>query len=82
MVLEKEGASYTIVTSGSEVQHCVAIAQELGLRVVSVPSLSLFKAQSSEYRKSVLKTDRDHTISVEPYIALGWESIAANHIGV
>lgn len=61
---------------------CVEIAKELGLRVVSIPSMTLFKEQSEEYKKKVIKTSRCHTISVEPYVTFGWEGFAAHNIGI
>ena len=57
-VLKKEtGALDTILlASGSEVEHCMKAAEQLGdgVRVVSMPCMERFDRQSDEYRASVL----------------------------
>lgn len=82
MIHENEAAEFTLISSGGEVHICVEIAKELGLRVVSMPSMTLFKQQSAEYKNKVIKTSRCHTISVEPYATFGWEGYAAHNIGI
>ncbi|MDD5350533.1 MAG: transketolase [Chthoniobacteraceae bacterium] len=57
-VLVKETAPLEtiLLAAGSEVQHAVAAAKELGagVRVVSVPCMERFERQNTEYRESVL----------------------------
>ncbi|MEI8233566.1 MAG: transketolase [Verrucomicrobiota bacterium] len=57
-ILVKETAPLEtiLLAAGSEVQHIVAAAKELGagVRVVSVPSMERFERQSAAYREAVL----------------------------
>ena len=57
-ILVKETAPLEtiLLAAGSEVQHAVAAAKELGagVRVVSVPCFERFERQSAEYREAVL----------------------------
>lgn len=76
-----EAASATpdviIMATGSEVQLAIEAreqlhAQGIGARVVSVPCLEWFDAQSAEYREAVLPTDVRARVSVEAGIAQCW----------
>ena len=64
-----------LVATGSEVQHCVAAAKELGAgtRVVSLPCWSRFLRQDAAYRESVLPKAVTRRVSIEAGVTLGWE---------
>jgi len=63
-----------LIGTGSEVQHCVAAAKELGagVRVVSMPSMELFDAQSDDYKESVLPSSCQKRVSIEAGVTLPW----------
>lgn len=82
VIYECPGAKFTLLSSGSELALALAAGTALACRVVSVPSYTLFCEQSAEYRSQVLAADRDHCISIEPYVQFGWERLAAHHIGI
>lgn len=73
-VKEKGELDTILIGTGSEVQHCVAAAKELGdgVRVVSMPSMELFDAQSADYKESVLPASCQKRISIEAGITLPW----------
>lgn len=78
VIVEQEGdALVTLISCGSELQFAVAAAEELSsscgisTRVVSMPCISLFEAQTSEYQDAVLGSAQ-HIISVEAYISSMW----------
>ena len=68
-VLKKEtGALDTILlASGSEVEHCMKAAEQLGdgVRVVSMPCMERFDRQSDEYRASVLPSSCTRRVAIE-----------------
>ncbi len=76
-VLVKETAALTtiLMATGSEVQHCVAAAKELGAgtRVVSLPCWTRFQRQDAAYRESVLPKAIRRRVSIEAGVTLGWE---------
>ncbi|MGO9713346.1 MAG: transketolase [Polyangiaceae bacterium] len=76
-VLVKETAALEtiLIATGSEVQHCVAAAKELGAgtRVVSLPCWSRFERQDAAYRESVLPKAIRRRVSIEAGVTLGWE---------
>lgn len=66
-----------LMGSGSEVGLIVAAAEQLSaagrqVRVVSVPSMELFRAQPREYRESVLPRDCRHRLAVEAGVPMPW----------
>lgn len=63
-----------IIATGSEVQHAVKAAEKLGAgaRVVSMPSMLRFDAQSAEYRESVLPKSCKKRISIEAGVTGLW----------
>jgi len=75
-IIKKETAplSLIILAAGSEVQHAVAAAEELGagVRVVSVPCMSLFDRQSAEYKESVLPKDFRKRVAIEAGVSGLW----------
>ena len=63
-----------IMASGSEVQHAMAAAEQLGdgIRVVSMPSMNLFNKQSKEYRDSVLPPPCLKRVAMEAGVGSMW----------
>lgn len=66
-----------IIASGSEVSLAYDAAMELckrgiGARVVSMPSMEVFEAQSPEYKESVLPSQITNRISVEAGATMPW----------
>src|SRR5262249_11099689 len=67
-----------LIGTGSEVQLCVAVHEELGRRgigsrVVSMPSWELFEQQDEQYRASVLPPRIRARVAVEQAATLGWD---------
>jgi transketolase len=76
VLVKESGALETIlIGTGSEVQHCVAAAKELGngIRVVSLPCWTRFERQDAAYRESVLPKAIRRRVSIEAGVTLGWE---------
>jgi len=66
-----------LMGTGSEVSLCVQAyeqlsAQGIAVRVVSIPSWELFRAQPQEYRDSVLPPSATARVSVEAASTFGW----------
>ncbi len=81
-----EDPDVVLIGTGSEVQLCVAAADQLaaeGLaaRVVSMPSWELFAEQDDEYRATVMGVDVPR-ISVEAGSTFGWSSWADASVGI
>ncbi len=82
-VLQKEtGELKTILmASGSEVEHIVEAAKELGdgVRVVSMPCLERFDRQSEEYKESVLPSSCKRRVSIEAGVSgLWWKYVGCS----
>ncbi|HEY4186830.1 MAG TPA: transketolase [Polyangia bacterium] len=75
-VLVKETAALEtiLIATGSEVQHAVAAAAELGpgTRVVSLPCFSRFERQPGTYRDDVLAPTCTRRVSLEAGVTRGW----------
>ncbi|MFP4352606.1 MAG: transketolase [Puniceicoccaceae bacterium] len=72
---KESGALETILlASGSEVQHALAAAGELGegTRVVSVPSFEIFERQAESYREEVLPSACRKRVAIEAGVTLPW----------
>ena len=66
-----------IIATGSEVElalkaHDELLKQGIDVRVVSMPSMELFDAQSEEYKNSVLPNDVRKRVVVEAAMEFGW----------
>lgn len=66
-----------IIATGSEVELAMNSAEELnkkgyGVRVVSMPSMDLFEAQSKEYRNSVIPKEIRKRVSIEAAATAEW----------
>jgi len=69
-----------LMASGSEVDHIVNAAKELGdgVRVVSMPCLERFDRQSCEYKKSVLPCDVKSRVAIEAGVSgLWWKYVGS-----
>ncbi|MGH7280120.1 MAG: transketolase [Polyangiaceae bacterium] len=80
-----------LMATGTEVQHAVTAAKDLGpgTRVVSMPSWERFERQTQAYRDEVLPPSCKRRVSIEAGITLGWskwvgdsgKSIGIDHFG-
>jgi transketolase len=63
-----------IIATGSEVQHAVAAAKQLGggIRVVSAPCLERFDRQEPSYREEVLPSTCRKRVSIEAGVTSYW----------
>lgn len=63
-----------LLASGSEVQHALAAAEQLGAgtRVVSMPSMEIFDRQSADYRESILPDSCRKRIAIEAGVTQAW----------
>jgi len=73
-VKEKGELKTILIGCGSELQHAVAAAKELGdgVRVVSIPCTERFNAQSAEYRESVLPSSCRRRVAIEAGVSDAW----------
>lgn len=76
-------AKVTIIATGSEVSIALEAQKdlqrdEIAVRVVSMPSMELFEAQSEEYKKSVLG-EKTLKIAVEAGVSFGWDRYIGNN---
>jgi transketolase len=79
-----------LIGTGSEVSVCLEAmalleADDLKVRVVSMPSWTLFDAQDDDYQESVLPADVA-TLAVEASTSFGWgrwadDSVSIDHFG-
>merc|ERR1712151_553639 len=73
-VVECESPELVLVATGSEVSLCVDAAKEMSgknIRVVSMPSWELFRAQPASYKDALLPKDVPK-MSVEAAVTMGW----------
>ncbi len=66
-----------LISTGAEVPPTLAAARQLAaegtrVRVVSMPCMELFEAQSPEYRRQVLPASVAARLAVEPGVSLSW----------
>ena len=65
-----------LIASGSEVELAVKakaeLAAEMNVRVVSMPCMELFEAQSAEYKESVLPKAVRKRVAIEALSDFGW----------
>jgi len=73
-VKEKGDLTTILIGTGSELQHCVEAAKQLGdgVRVVSMPCVERFERQSAEYKESVLPKSCTKRISIEAGVTDIW----------
>ena len=75
-IARKEVGDLTMVilSNGSELQHALTAAEELGIgvRVVSIPCFERFERQSAEYRESVLPASCTKRVAIEAGVSDLW----------
>ncbi|MBN11417.1 MAG: transketolase [Opitutaceae bacterium] len=93
-VIKKETGPLEVILigTGSEVQHAIAAADEIGpgARVVSMPSMLRFDGQSDEYKESVLPSSCTKRIAIEAgvtglwykYVGLGGKVLGIDRFGI
>ncbi|HEV7404461.1 MAG TPA: transketolase [Chthoniobacteraceae bacterium] len=75
IAVKEEGELKTILMgTGSELQHAIVAAKELGagVRVVSVPCMERFNGQSAEYKESVLPKACTRRVAIEAGVPELW----------
>ena len=77
IIKDSENPELVIIATGSEVALALDSAKVLeeegkAVRVVSMPSMELFKAQDAEYREKVLPADLRNRVSIEMASSFGW----------
>ena len=87
VALENKNAKITLISTGSEVSLCLEAVKVLKdkhsieTRVVSMPCVEVFDAQSKEYKLSVIP-DGVPAMSVEVMSTLGWEKYSHEQFGL
>lgn len=75
-IIKKETGPLKVILigTGSEVQHAIAAAAEIGegARVVSMPSMLRFDGQSAEYKEEVLPSSCTKRIAIEAGVTGLW----------
>ena len=71
---ETDKLNLIILSCGSELQHALAAAKELGdgVRVVSMPCFERFNRQSQEYRQEVLPNECRRRVAIEAGVTEIW----------
>ncbi|MEM0964750.1 MAG: transketolase [Verrucomicrobiota bacterium] len=74
VVKETSDLEVILLATGSEVQHAVAAAKEIGpgTRVVSLPCFEVFERQDSDYKESVLPSSCRKRVAIEAGISQPW----------
>jgi len=74
MQKEKGDLKLIIMAAGSEVQHAMDAAKELGdgVRVVSMPSMDVFNKQSAAYKEEVLPKSCMKRVAMEAGVGAYW----------
>lgn len=75
-IAKREAANLDVIilSCGSELQHAMAAAKELGdnVRVVSMPCFERFERQSQEYREEVLPNECRKRVAIEAGVPDTW----------
>lgn len=83
-VLECDDPELILVATGSEVSLCMDAAKEMSdkkVRVVSMPSVEIFREQPKSYKDELLPKEVPK-LSVECAVTTGWQEWTNAHIGV
>ncbi|MGA0133254.1 MAG: transketolase [Opitutales bacterium] len=77
---ETAALTHVLIGTGSELQHALAAAEELGagVRVVSMPSMEVFARQPASYRDEVLPPSCAKRVSIEAGVTSTW----GRHVGL
>jgi transketolase len=80
LVRETAPLERILIGTGSEVQHAVAAARELGAgtRVVSLPCFTRFDRQPRAYQDEVLPPSCTKRVSIEAGVTFGWQRFVGN----
>jgi len=93
-IAKKETGALTtiLLASGSELQHCIAAAAELGdgVRVVSLPCFERFDRQPCDYKESILPKAVTKRIAIEAgvtglwwkYVGTGGKVLGIDRFGI
>jgi len=91
-VKETAPLTHILIACGSELSLAVAAAKVLGanVRVVSMPSMSIFDRQSAEYREEVLPASCTRRVSIEAgittlyykYVGLAGKALGIDRFGI
>lgn len=74
---EEEDLDKIIIATGSEVSLAIEAAKDKkNVRVVSMPSLELFEAQTADYKEKILPASCEKRIVVEAASSFGWSKYA------
>lgn len=82
VVKEAKDAAVTLISVGAELHFALKVAsslepQGIKARVVSFPSHALFRQQTKEYQREVLRRHENiPSVVIEPYVSFGWERYA------
>ncbi len=73
-IKETAALTHILIGTGSELQHAVAAARQLGagVRVVSMPSMDRFDRQPEDYRESVLPASCRKRVAIEAGVTALW----------
>ncbi len=83
-----DGASGTpeliLIATGAEVAQALTVGEEIAaegrrVRVVSMPCMELFEAQSPEYREQVLPAATSARLAIEPGASMSWWRWVGTH---
>ena len=77
MIYDSETVDVIILASGSEVSLAIegakaAAEENIGVRVVSMPSMDIFKEQSAEYKESVIPSANRKRLAIEAGSSDSW----------
>lgn len=74
LVRETAPLETILLAAGSEVQHAIAAAKELGAgtRVVSLPCFERFEAQTAEYKEEILPSNVRKRVAIEAGVTDLW----------
>ncbi|MBC2243230.1 transketolase [Listeria booriae] len=72
-----------LIATGSEVSLAMEVrdylaTEQLGARVVSMPSWELFERQSADYQETVLPSEITHRVAIEMASSQGWHKYVGN----
>ncbi|WP_276887216.1 transketolase [Anaerococcus lactolyticus] len=77
IIKDTENPELILIATGSEVSlalECAKVLEEEGkaVRVVSMPSMELFRAQDASYKEKILPSEVRNRVSIEMGTSFGW----------
>ncbi|KAL2829613.1 Transketolase, thiamine diphosphate binding domain-containing protein [Aspergillus pseudoustus] len=87
VVVERENATLTLASCGTNLHYAVAVAETLSAegiatRVVSAPSFEHFDVQDRACQAGIFPLDGSAVVSVEEYVATTWARYTTASIGM